>query len=286
MYLNLNVNALVRGVDFDRSLDLAEANGFLGVSPNVGYLGDLSLAERSALQARLAGSGLRWGAGGIPVDLGGRDDSVAESLETLRVQASVMEQAGIDRSVRWIMPASDTLDYQQNLELHADRLSRVGAILADHGIRLGLEYVGPKTMWSARAYPFIRNLAQTQELITLAGTTNVGICLDTFHWYCAGESAEDLRSLTDAQVISADLNDARAGIPADEQIDGQRELPGRSGVIDVTGFLQALEAIGYSGPVQAEPFNAALREMEPAQAVAETAASLREVLDKAGVAQA
>lgn len=286
MYTNLNVGALVRGVDFAQSLDLAEANGFLGVSPNVSYLQDLSLAQRAALQVRLAGAGLRWGAAGIPVDLGGDDDAVAASLETLRVQAGVMEQAGIDRSVRWIMPASDTLDYQQNLERHADRLSRVAAILAEHGVRLGLEYVGPKTMWSTRKYPFVRTLAQTQELIAISGATNVGICLDTFHWFCAGESAQDLRGLSDAQVVSADLNDGRAGISADEQIDGQRELPGRTGVIDVTAFLQALESIGYTGPVQAEPFNAALREMEPAQAVAETAASLKEVFDKAGVTPA
>lgn len=283
MYTNLNINALTSGADFDQSVDLAAANGFGGVSPDLRYLQELSPAQLAELRTRLADLGLRWGAGGVAVDLAGDDEAVAKGLEALRQHAELMEQAGIDRSVRYIFPASDTLEYQANLALHAERISQIGHILADHGIRLGLEYVGPKTLWTTRKYPFVRNLAQTEELIATAGTTNVGICLDTFHWFCAGESADDLRSLSDTQVVSADLNDGRAGVVADEQIDNQRELPGRTGVIDLTAFLQALQAIGYSGPMQAEPFNAALREMEPAQAAAETAASLRAVLDKAGV---
>jgi len=38
------------------------------------------------------------------------------------------------------------------------------------------------------------------------------------------------------------------------QVDSVRALPGETGVIDIAGFLQALHAIGYSGPVTPEPF--------------------------------
>ena len=52
-----------------------------------------------------------------------------------------------------------------------------------------------------------------------------------------------------------------------EQIDGERQLPGDSGLIDLKGFMQALVNIGYDGPVRAEPFNAKLNAMENDQAL-------------------
>ena len=71
-----------------------------------------------------------------------------------------------------------------------------------------------------------------------------------------------------------DLNDAPAGIPVDQQIDGKRELPAATGVIDAASFLGALQAIGYDGPVRAEPFNDAVRKMAPAEALAATKAAI------------
>ena len=79
----------------------------------------------------------------------------------------------------------------------------------------------------------------------------------------------------DSDVISVDLNDGVAGVPADEQIDGQRELPGATGVIDVAAFVGALKTIGYTGPVQAEPFNAVLKSLQPREAIARTVDSLK-----------
>jgi len=278
MYSNLNAGALVGGVDFEQSVQLAIDNGFGGVSPDVGYLTSLSDSDLATLRARLADHNLQWGAPGLGVDPGGADETVATQLAELRKQAAVLENAGVNRSVRYLWPTSDDLTYEQNLERHASRIAQIAGILGEHGIRLGLEYVGPKTLWSTGKYPFVRTLAQTQELIGATGAGNVGICLDTFHWFTAGESADDVRALTDADVVSADVNDGAAGVPADEQIDQQRELPGRTGVIDVAAFVQALRDIGYSGPVQVEPFNAALRALEPAQAVSETAQSLKAIL--------
>ena len=132
-------------------------------------------------------------------------------------------------------------------------------MLGDHGLRLGLEYVGPKTSWTASRYPFIHTLAEMRELIAEIGRDNVGLVLDSWHWYTAGETAADLRGLTSRDVVACDLNDAPRSVPIDQQRDGVRELPCATGVIDLKAFLTALAAIGYDGPVRAEPFNATLR---------------------------
>jgi sugar phosphate isomerase/epimerase len=166
------------------------------------------------------------------------------------------------------------MTYMQNLKTHARRLREAAAILNDHGLRFGLEYVGPKTSWSTRRYPFVHTMAEMKELIAEIDKPNVGFVLDSWHWYTAGESKKDLMTLRAGQIVSVDLNDAPAGLAVDMQMDGKRELPAATGVIDVAAFLGALQSLGYDGPVRAEPFNDAVRKMAPAEALAATKAAI------------
>ena len=64
-------------------------------------------------------------------------------------------------------------------------------------------------------------------------------------------------------------------IARDQQVDGRRELPCATGVIDLAAFLNALNQIGYDGPIRAEPFNQAVNKMSKDDACAAAAASLR-----------
>jgi sugar phosphate isomerase/epimerase len=154
-------------------------------------------------------------------------------------------------------------------------LRAVALVLKDHSVRLGLEYVGPKTSWTARRYTFIHTLAEMKDLVGEINTGNVGFLLDSWHWWHAGDTAEDLLALKGSDVIAVDLNDAPAGVRKDQMPDGRRELPCATGVIDVGAFLRALNQIGYDGPVRAEPFNQALNQMGKEQACQATAAALR-----------
>jgi sugar phosphate isomerase/epimerase len=55
------------------------------------------------------------------------------------------------------------------------------------------------------------------------------------------------------------LNDTPKDVPIDQQMDGRRDLPCATGVIDMAGFLTNLNKIGYDGPAAAEPMSAELR---------------------------
>jgi sugar phosphate isomerase/epimerase len=151
----------------------------------------------------------------------------------------------------------------------------VASVLGDRGLRFGLEYVGPKTSWSAAIYPFVHTMAEARELIAEIGKDNVGLVLDSWHWYTAHETEADLLKLSNKDIVACDLNDAPAGIPVDQQIDSKRDLPATTGVIDLKAFLGALQKIGYDGPVRAEPFKAELRQMPKEQALGLTAESMR-----------
>ena len=76
-----------------------------------------------------------------------------------------------------------------------------------------------------------------------------------------------MKALSQSQVVYVHINDAPAGIDVDEQLDDVRHLPGESGVIDLVGFLQALNEIGYDGPVAVEPFDSALAALSPTERV-------------------
>jgi sugar phosphate isomerase/epimerase len=178
----------------------------------------------------------------------------------------------------WLPNTSDQLTYRANFGLHADRLREVTKILKDHDIRLGLEYVGTQSLLVKGRYPFLHTLAETRELIAAIGTGNVGLVLDTWHWWTANDTVEDLLSLKNEDVVSVDLNDAPTGLEKRDQQDNTRELPAATGVIDAAGFVKALVQIGYDGPVRPEPFNKPLNELDNEAACAATIAAMKKAV--------
>jgi sugar phosphate isomerase/epimerase len=257
------------------AIALAQQHGFESVAPDANYLAKLADAQLQELLADLKNKGLVWGAAGLPVDFRGDQAKFEGGLKGLPAAAKALQRARVTRVGTWLRPSHQSLTYLANFKQHVQRLREIAAILGDHGLRLGLEYVGPKTSWTASKYAFIHTMPETRELIAEIGRDNVGFVLDSWHWYNAGETVADLLTVSNKDVVACDLNDAPAGIPREQQVDSRRELPAATGVIDLKGFLSALVQIGYDGPVRAEPFNAALRKLPRAEAVAATAQAMK-----------
>src|SRR5690554_5983936 len=225
--------------------------------------------------AKMKAHNLGWDAAGNPVDFRKDATLFKEGMASLPRLAEALQKSGVKRMSTWIMPTHQELTYMENFKQHASRLKEITQVLSDYDIKLGLEYVGPKTLTSLHKYPFLSSMKEAFELIHEINVPNLGIQLDSFHWYCAEETVDDITSLTKEQIVTCDLNDATAGRSVAEQIDGERELPGDSGVIDLQGFIHALIKIGYDGPVRAEPFNAKLNAMDDAAALAATAKAMQ-----------
>ena len=255
MYSNLSLAALGLSADFPTSVELAAKHGFGGLDPDIGHFA--SLGDESAIReaaSAVAERGLRWGVAGLPVDLTAPAALFAAQIANLSGTLNVLTAAGIGSVGTWVRPMHDDLTYRRNWVLHVGRLALLAEVLADAGLRLGLEYVGPKTFWSTERFPFIHSLAEVRELIADTGASNIGVILDSVHWYTAGETAADLVGLRDSEIVSVDINDAPDDRDRDEQLDLDRRLPASTGVIDLSGFMTGLRAAGYSGPVKVEPF--------------------------------
>jgi sugar phosphate isomerase/epimerase len=267
---NLGVKATQR-----EAIDLARRHGFESVFPDAGELARLTDPEMQEVRDSLKAAGLVFGAAFLAVDFRKDEETFAPGLGELPAYARALQRAGVRRTGTWLPPGSDSLTYLQHFKQTARRLREVGRVLGDHDVRLGLEYVGPRTAWTARRYPFLHTLAETRELIAEIGVASVGLVLDSWHWYHAGDGAADVQALRNEDVVAVDLSDAPADVPKDQQRDNARELPMATGVIDAPAFLRALAAIGYDGPVRAEPFNEAVRRMPREEAVAATAVAMK-----------
>ena len=181
-----------------------------------------------------------------------------------------------------LRPRDGSLTYLQNLKQTAARLRQIALIARDYGLKLGLEYVGTKSLWSGDRFAFVHTMAETKELIAEIRSPNVGFVLDSWHWWTSDETKQDILTLKNEDIISCDLNDAPPGIKKEDQIDNQRELPLATGVIDVKGFLEGLNEIGYDGPIRPEPFNAKLRAMPEDQACGVTIQAMKKAIDLIG----
>ena len=272
------------GIDANQDglIELASKNGFNAVEPLVWELKSKTPEQVAALKSKLAEKKLVWSAANLPVEFRQSDKKFKEDLAALPDFAKGLQNAGVTRIGTWIMPCHESLTYRANFRLHSTRLNEAAKILKDHGLRLGLEYVGTKSLWTQKRYPFMHTMKETSELIAVIGLDNVGFILDSWHWTMAGESVDDIKSLKNEQIVACDLNDAPAGIEQDQQNDTTRELPMATGVIDVKAFLNALVASGYDGPIRAEPFSKSLNEMDNEAAAAATGEAMKKAFASVG----
>ena len=278
--LSLNPGAL--GVELSQ-LELVQKAieyGFEAIVPFPNQLAVMRDEQLNEILDLMSANNITWGSANLPLDFRGDVFKYKDGLARLIDGIDAMRWAGAERMSTWIMPTHAELTYRKNFNLHLSRLREVTDILSQNNIKLGLEYVGPRTLMNKERYPFIHTMAECLELIAAIDRSNVGIQLDAFHWYCAGESKEDILSLDPNQIVTVDLNDAKAGRNRDEQLDWERELPADTGIVDIKSFLSALVEIGYTGPVRAEPFNEELNKLETDQALQKTMNAMKNAVSK------
>ncbi|HEY1686175.1 MAG TPA: sugar phosphate isomerase/epimerase family protein [Tepidisphaeraceae bacterium] len=255
MYTTLAPGAI--GVQFSSLADAvagASRHGFAGLEFSAVQLADFIDAHSvGAAQALFASHRVKPAVFGLPVNWRGSEAEFSQSLSGFERLAKAGRAVGCTRTATWIMPCSNEREIAENRCFHIERLKPVAQVLNEHGIALGLEFIGPKTLRDSQKYPFIHTMDEMLAMGTEIGS-NVGLLLDSFHWFTSHATGEDLLRLRAEQIVYVHVNDAATGVEIDQQIDNVRDLPGATGVIDIKTFLRALDEIGYDGPVAVEPF--------------------------------
>jgi sugar phosphate isomerase/epimerase len=260
-YKNLSGGHIGLRADQQQALECAVKYRFDSIAPNPGAFENKSAAEIREWVATMKSKGIGYGASGLPVQYRRDENRFKTDLAKLPRQAQILKQLGVTRMATWITPGHGELTYLQNFKLHERRFREIAKVLKDNGIRLGLEFVGPRTSRMRSRFAFICTQHEAMELVEAIGTGNVGLLMDSWHWYTSHGTVDELLQLSNEDIVHVHVNDAPPDIPVDEQRDNRRRLPTTTGVIDLKGFINALVKIGYDGPVECEPFDQALRKM-------------------------
>lgn len=283
MFKTLSPGAIGIRCGLIEGLDLARDAGFDGA--------DLPLADAEKLGAEAvreayARRGLRPGGWAFPVNWRGTEAEFTEGLAMLPAQARLAAEIGCFRTTTWVLSFSDELPRKEHFDRILRRFRLSAEILKDHGHRLGLEFIGPRTLRAGHRYGFIHTMDGMLALCDAIGTGNVGLLFDVWHWYTCRSTLDDVRQLSAEDVVYVHINDAPAGVDVLDQVDNRRCLPGETGVIPNPELLRILSEIGYDGPVTVEPFNQPLRDLaarDPLAAARRTRESLDAVFSAAGL---
>ena len=272
MYKTLSPGALgIRGLSLTESLKLAKETGFEGL--------DFSIAEAAALadehgadhvRALFDDAGVKYGAWGMTVRW--QHEDWREDLAALPKYAALGAELGALRTSTWCPPSSTEREFDENFAWHLERFKAIAEVCSDHGIRFGIEFIGPQTLRPADQHDFIYNMEGMLELAAACGTGNVGLLLDVWHLYTSGGSVADMDKISNADIVNVHVNDAPLGLTMATYDDHDRRLPTETGVLPLEGFMKKLAALGYDGPVTPEPFSKRINALDdPREAAAETA---------------
>ncbi len=260
MYRALSPGAIgIHPANLEAAVEAAVEGSFQGVEINA-----VEVAERigneggDKLRQPFEAAGIQAAGFGVPFNWRGTDEEWKSGIKVFPAQVKAAVALNCTRCTTYILPGSNDRTLEENLQFHVARLTPVAEILANEGCRFGIEYIGTKSLRNQFKHPFLYTSKGMLELADMIGH-NTGLLVDSWHWYTARETVEDLLSLTAEQIVYVHVNDAPAGVPRDELLDGERELPSATGVIPITSFISGLRTVGYNGPVVAEPFSAELK---------------------------
>ena len=280
MYKTLSPGAIgIRGLSLSEGIALAKAAGFAGLDFSIQQAAELGAG---AAQKLFEEAGIQYGSWGLTVRW--QSDDWRDDLAELPRYAAIAAEMGATRSSTWCPPSSSERDFDANFAWHLERFGAIAEVLNEHGIRFGIEFIGPQTLRPADKHSFIYNMEGMLEMAAQIGTGNVGLLLDAWHLYTSGGALDDLDKISNADIVNVHVNDAPEGLTMAEYIDNDRRLPCETGVIDLAGFMGKLAGLGYDGPVTPEPFSARVNAIEdPMEAAALTAESMDQLWQVAGL---
>ena len=219
-----------------------------------------------------------------PLPFAGSDASFAEALPKLGDDAAFAAATGC-QAMMVVLPPTGPVPKDEYRKQVRDRVAAISGVLQKSGTRLGLEFLGVPQFRVARpgavSHPFIWTLPETAALAKDCGA-NIGIVLDVWHWHHSGGTLADILATDASRIVHVHMSDAKPMPPADVR-DDMRLMPGE-GSIDLVGFFEALNKIGYAGGVSPEPLGRITPEMSADEAARLALTTTIGVMKKAGVA--
>jgi len=188
-------------------------------------------------------------------------------LHRAREFSTICRQTASKMFVCCPSPVPKNLSKTQALEMTVDRLRKIAQVSADDSVGVAFEFLAGSSA---------STLQDAAEVIEATRASNVGLMLDTFHYYVGGSTLDALRDFPLERLWTVHFNDAEPG-PRETLTDEKRLLPGK-GVIKLREFTRWLRDRGWDGWLSVELFREEYWKRDPFEVAKESMDSLKRYL--------
>jgi 2-keto-myo-inositol isomerase len=133
-------------------------------------------------------------------------------------------------------------------------LRDLAEVAAPYHVQLAFEFLGFD--WCS-----VRTLGQCWEIVDETARPNIGLVIDTCHFYAGGSELQSIEQVDPSKILIFHINDVEER-PKDSIQDAHRLLPGE-GVIPLDDILVRLKRIGFNGLCSIELFRPEYWERDP-----------------------
>ncbi len=148
-------------------------------------------------------------------------------------------------------------------------LAELADIAEGYEVALAFEFLG-QTSCS------VQTLELADEIVKRVHRPNVGLVLDSFHFYAGRSRIASIDALDPARLFIFHINDAE-DLPREMLEDRHRLLPGL-GILPLEEIAAALKRIGYTGAASVEIFRPEYWERDPVELAREARSAARRAL--------
>ncbi len=142
-------------------------------------------------------------------------------------------------------------------------------IAAEHGVALGFEFLGQPDC-------SVQTLDVAEEIVREAARDNLGLVIDSFHFYAGGSTVQMIEKLDPRLIYIFHINDAE-DLPRDQLEDRHRLLPGL-GILPLRDMMTAFRKIGYDDVASVEIFRPEYWERDPFELAREAKAAAERIV--------
>ena len=148
-------------------------------------------------------------------------------------------------------------------------LRELASIAERRGVALAFEFLGQKDCT-------VPTLALAEEIVQKVNRRNIGLVIDSFHFYIGGSTIKMIDSLDPKRLFIFHIDDAE-DLPREQLTDAHRLLPGL-GILPLKEIIGGFRRIGYDANASVEIFRPEYWERDPFELARAAKAAVEKVL--------
>jgi 2-keto-myo-inositol isomerase len=150
-------------------------------------------------------------------------------------------------------------------------LTELATVARPHGVALAFEFLGQVDC-------SVQTLDLAADIVRKTALQNIGLVIDSFHFYAGGSTIEMIERLDPEQVFIFHINDAE-DLPRERLQDSHRLLPGL-GILPLRQMIQAFKRVGYDRVASVEIFRPEYWQRDPFELAREAYKATQHVLSE------